>query len=57
MPFFNIKNYSAKVINIQRCKAELNIILPRVNNFDNKQKWHGKFVLLYATNTKPDLGR
>ena len=22
-----------------------------------KQKWHGIFVLLYATNTKQDLGR
>ena len=29
-----------------------NIILPRVNNFDIKQKKHGIFVLLYGTNTK-----
>ena len=36
----------------------LNIILSRVNNFDIKQKkcvWI--FVLLYATNTKQDLGQ
>ena len=35
---FNIRNYSPEVINIQRCEAELNIILPRMNNFDIKQK-------------------
>ena len=35
---FNIKNYSPEVTNIQRCEAELNIILTRVNNFDIKQK-------------------
>ena len=35
---FNIRNYSPEVINIQRREAELNIILPRVNNFDIKQK-------------------
>ena len=39
MPFFfNIKNYSPEIINIQRREAELNIILPSVNNFDIKQK-------------------
>ena len=54
---FNIRNYSPEVINIQRREAELNIILPRVNNFDIKRKRHGIFVLLYATNTKQDLGR
>ena len=31
--------------------------LQRVNNFDIKQKRHGMFVLLYATNTKQDQGR
>ena len=54
---FNIRNYSPEVINIQRRDAELNIILPRVYNFNIKQKWHGIFVLLYATNTKQDLER
>ena len=29
---FNIRNYSGEVSNIQRRKAELNIILPSVNN-------------------------
>ena len=48
---------SPEVINIQRRDAELNIILPRVNNFDIKQKIHGIFVLLHATNAKEDLGR
>ena len=48
----NIRNYSPEVINIKQHKAELHIILLRVNNFDiNKQK-HGIFVLLCATNTK-----
>ena len=45
---FNIRNYSPKVIVI---------ILPRVNNFNVKQKMHGIFVLLYAINIKQDLGR
>ena len=31
-------NYSPKAINIQRREVELNIELPRVNNFDIKQK-------------------
>ena len=43
--------------NIQTREVELNIILPRVNNFDIKQKGHEIFVLLYATNTKQDLER
>ena len=41
---FNIRNYSPEVINIQRCEAELNIILPRMNNFDIKQKSYEIFV-------------
>ena len=53
----NIRNYSPEVTNIQRRKAELNIILPRVNNFGIKQKRHGIFVLLYGNNTKQDLAR
>ena len=54
---FNIRNYSPEVIDIQRRERQLNIILPRGNNFDIKQKRHEIFVLLYATNTKQDLGR
>ena len=54
---FNIRNYSPNVINIQQREAERNITLPRVNNFDINKKGHGIFVLLYATNTKQDLGR
>ena len=34
---FSIRNYSPKVTSIQQRLAELNIILPRVNNFDIKQ--------------------
>ena len=56
MPFlFNIINYSPKIINIQRREAELNIKLPRVNNFKQKKgsilnrKRDGIFVLLYGT--------
>ena len=54
---FNIRNYSPKVINIQRREAELNTVLPKVNNFNIKQKRHGIFVLFYATNTKQDMTR
>ena len=51
MPFlFNIRNYSPEIINIQQNNTELNIILLRMNNFDIKQKKHGIYVLLYATN-------
>ena len=53
----NVGNYSPEVINIQRRETDLNITLPKVNDFDIKQKRHGIFVLLYATNTKQDLGR
>ena len=54
---FNIRNYSPEVSNIQRGEVELNVILPGVNNFNIKQKKHGIYVLLYATNTKQDLER
>ena len=54
---FIIRNSSPEVINIQRREADFNITLPRVDNFDIKQKRHGIFVSLYATNTKQDLGR
>ena len=49
---FNTRNYSPEVINIQQLEAELNIKLPRVNNFDIKQKRHGIFILFYASNAK-----
>ena len=55
--FNDNRNYSPKVINIQRREAELYIILPTVSNFDIRRKRHGTFVLLYATNTKQDLER
>ena len=35
---FIIRNYSLEVINVQRREAELHIKLPRVNDFDIKQK-------------------
>ena len=46
---FNIRNYPPKVINIQRRETELNIILPRVNNFDIKQKkvWNICFIICH----------
>ena len=54
---FNITNYLPELNNVQRQEAELNIILPRVSNFGIKQKSYGIFFILYATNTKQDLGR
>ena len=51
MPFFNIRNYSPEVINIQRREAELNIILPKVNNFDIKQKKGMEYLLYYMPPT------
>ena len=54
---FNFRNYSPEEIKIQRRKAELITIFPRVSNYDIKQKRHGIFILLYATNTKQDMGR
>ena len=48
MPFlFNVRNCSPEVINMQRREAELNIILPRLDNFDIKQKlaWNICFVI------------
>ena len=46
---FNIRNYSRKVINIQLRKAELNMILPRVTNFDIKLKkaWNISFNICH----------
>ena len=51
---FNIRNYSAEVINIQRREAGLNIKLPRVNNFNIKQKkaWNICFILCHQHQTR-----
>ena len=51
---FNIRNYSSGVINIQRREAELNIILPRVNNFSIKQKkvWNICFIIWHQHQTR-----
>ena len=46
---FNIRNCSSKVIDIQWRKAELNIVLPWVNNLDIKQKktWNICFIICH----------
>ena len=51
---FNIRNYSPEVSNIQRHKAELNIILPKVKNFNIKQKsaWNICFIIYPQHQTK-----
>ena len=48
---FNVRNY---LPNIQRRKAELNIIFPRVNDFDIKQKkaWNICFIICHQDQTK-----
>ena len=55
MPFlFNIRNYSPEVSNIQRDEAKLNIILPRVSNFDIKHKkaWNICFIICHKHQTR-----
>ena len=55
MSLFNIRNYLHDVSNIQRREVELNIILPRVNNFHIKQKktaWNISFVIHPQHQTK-----
>ena len=51
---FNIRNYSPNVINIQQREAEWNIALPRVNNFDIKQKraWNIRFIICHQHQTR-----
>ena len=50
----NIRYYSTELINIQQREAELNIILPRVNNFDIKQKkaWNICFIICHQHQTR-----
>ena len=54
---FNIRNYSPEVINIQRLETELNIILPRVNNFDIKQKKGMEYLFYYMSPTPNKIGQ
>ena len=51
---FNARNYAPEARNIQRHKAELNINLVRMNNFDIKQKaaWNICFTIPEAPNKK-----
>ena len=51
---FIIRNYSSEAINIQRREVELNITLPRVNNFDIKQKkaWKICFIVCHQYQTR-----
>ena len=51
---FNIRNYSLEVINLQLRESELNIILPRVNNFDIKQEkpWNICFIICHQHQTR-----
>ena len=51
---FNIKNYSPEVINIQRREVELNIVLPKVDNFDIKLKkaWNICFTICHQYQTR-----
>ena len=48
---FNIRNYLPGISNIQRREAELNIVLPRVDNCDNKlpvrRHFDGKNLVVY----------
>ena len=52
--FVNIRNYSPKLINIQRREAALNILLSRANNFDIKQKkaWNICFIICHQYQTR-----
>ena len=51
---FNIRNCSSAVMNVQRREGELNIILPRVNNFDMKDKraWNICFIICHQHQTR-----
>ena len=51
---FNIRKYSPAVIDIEQREAELNIILPRANNFYIKQKdpWNICFIKWHQNQTR-----
>ena len=53
---FNIRNHSPEVSEVEynRSEVELNIILPKVNNFDIKQKsaWNIRFIIYPKHQTK-----
>ena len=51
---FNIRNYLPEVRNIQRRQTLLNILLPKVNNFDIKQKkvWNIYFIICHQHQTR-----
>ena len=53
----NINNYWPQAINIQRRKMELNIVLPRVNNFNIKQKkeWGICFIICQQQQTRSGM--
>lgn len=59
MSLFNIRNYLHDVSNIQRREVELNIILPRVNNFVIKQKIAQNicFTIYSPTSNKIKVGK
>ena len=48
---FNIRNYSPRVFNIQRRETRLNIILPRINNFDINKKKDMQYLFYYLPPT------
>ena len=54
---FNIRNYSSEFINIQRREVDLNIILPKVNNFDNNKKKDTEYLFYYMAPTPNKISK
>ena len=52
-----MRSYSPEAINIERLKAELNIILPKVNNFDIKQKKGMEYLFYYMAQTPNKISK
>ena len=48
---FNVRNYLPRVFNIQRRETSLNIILPRINNFDINKKNGMQYLFYYLPPT------